>query len=249
MQNYIRTEEKYKGFNIQIIQDNDPQNPRTEWDNLGTMVCWHSRYHLGDMDHGKPVSNDYSEPDYLFAEIAGIDRDSDYCIKIYDNEGHEALTEYLYNAACKKAIILPLYLYDHSGITMSTGSFGDSWDSGQVGYIYLTLDQARKEYGWKHITKARREKLISYLNGEVETYDNFLTGDVWGFNVVAPNENDVDSCWGFYDDEGIKDAISEAKNAVDYHIKNEIKKHLQQLKTWIVNKVPVRYRTPMQLTA
>ena len=34
-----------------------------------------------------------------------------------------------------KVFYLPLYLYDHSGITMSTGSFCDSWDSGQVGFI------------------------------------------------------------------------------------------------------------------
>jgi len=30
---------------------------------------------------------------------------------------------------------LPLYLYDHSGITMRTTSFADPWDSGQVGII------------------------------------------------------------------------------------------------------------------
>ena len=40
-----------------------------------------------------------------------------------------------------------LYLYDHSGITMSTGSFCDSWDSGQVGFIYVTKEDIEKEYG------------------------------------------------------------------------------------------------------
>lgn len=38
--------------------------------------------------------------------------------------------------------ILPLYLYDHSGLAMSTGSFlgralHAEWDSGQVGFIYM----------------------------------------------------------------------------------------------------------------
>lgn len=34
---------------LRIVQDVDTESPR-EWDNLGTMICWHSRYNLGD-DH------------------------------------------------------------------------------------------------------------------------------------------------------------------------------------------------------
>ncbi len=46
--------------------------------------------------------------------------------------------------------ILPLYLYDHSGISISTGSFVGrahhaEWDSGQVGYIYLDKKTAMEE--------------------------------------------------------------------------------------------------------
>lgn len=35
---------------LTIEYDPYPGNPR-EWDNLGTMVCWHSRYNLGDSHH------------------------------------------------------------------------------------------------------------------------------------------------------------------------------------------------------
>ena len=42
---------------------------------------------------------------------------------------------------------LPLYLYDHSGITMNTGGFSCSWDSGQMGWIYATKEDIQKEYG------------------------------------------------------------------------------------------------------
>ena len=37
----------YKGYTIAIDYDSDPSNPR-EWDNFGTMVCFHRRYALGD---------------------------------------------------------------------------------------------------------------------------------------------------------------------------------------------------------
>lgn len=37
-----------KSVTLEIVQDTDPQNPRTEWDNLGTILYTSSRYKLGD---------------------------------------------------------------------------------------------------------------------------------------------------------------------------------------------------------
>src|SRR3990172_5623508 len=149
---------------IKIYQDENPESPR-EWDNLGTMVCFHSRYNLGDEKHG------FYNPDDLQEFLN-------------ENKG--------------KVISLPLYLYDHSGISMSTGRaypFNCPWDSGQVGIIYITYEKIRKEYNWKHITKERKQKIISYLQGEVETYDQYLRGDVYGYDVICDKcgEN-ISSC-------------------------------------------------------
>lgn len=33
---------------LQVMYDEKPLNPRTNYDNFGRMVCWHSRYNLGD---------------------------------------------------------------------------------------------------------------------------------------------------------------------------------------------------------
>ena len=41
-----------EGVTVSIEQDGDACNPRTEYDNVGVMVCFHSRYTLGDSDHG-----------------------------------------------------------------------------------------------------------------------------------------------------------------------------------------------------
>ena len=39
---------EYRGFNINIHQDQDPSiNPIDDFDMFGTMACWHSRYTLG----------------------------------------------------------------------------------------------------------------------------------------------------------------------------------------------------------
>ncbi len=52
----------------------------------------------------------------------------------------------LFTRAGKRTVILPLDLYDHSGITMNTTGFHCPWDSGQVGYIYVMPEDIRKEF-------------------------------------------------------------------------------------------------------
>lgn len=34
-------------FTLTLHHDETPESPR-EWDNLGTITCWHRRYTLGD---------------------------------------------------------------------------------------------------------------------------------------------------------------------------------------------------------
>lgn len=105
-------------------------------------------------------------------------------------------------AEANKVVYLPLYLYDHSGITMRTSSFSCQWDSGQVGYIYLTRQTILKEWGYKVLTKQRIEKLEKYLRAEVETYDQYLTGDVYGYIITDDDTGEeLDSCYGFYGSE------------------------------------------------
>lgn len=120
----------------------------------------------------------------------------------------------------KDVVILPLYLYDHSGITMNTTGFSCGWDSGQVGFIYVTHETIRKEFGVKRVTQELREKVKGYLQGEVDVYDQYITGDVYYFsiyqkercNLGCEHEEFEDSCGGFFGDDikenGILDHIS-----------------------------------------
>lgn len=122
-------------------------------------------------------------------------------------------------------IALPLYLYDHSGITISTAPFSCPWDSGQVGYIYVTKEEARKNFGWTNITKSRINKIIQYLEDEVKTYDMFLRGDVWWVEIVNPQGEQVDSCGGFF---GFDYAKEEAKSMLNWAV-NKTSPHYEQL--------------------
>jgi hypothetical protein len=179
---------KTKDKVLKIFIDESPESPRTAWDNLGTMVCFHRRYDLGD-------KHNYSSSDY-----DSWDEVEKAIIKQED-----------------VAVILPLYLYDHSGITMNTTGFSCGWDSGQVGFIYVSRETLRKEYSVKRISNKIVEKATKLLLGEVETYDQFLKGDVYGFKVFnvetcdkgCEHEEEIDSCWGFFGDNFIENGLIE----------------------------------------
>jgi len=101
-------------------------------------------------------------------------------------------------------IVVPLYLYDHGHISISTGSYNCRWDSGQVGYAIFKTKDIIENYGDDR--PENRALALKCLEGEVETYNDYLTGAVFGFEVVEieecnlghKHENVIDSCWGFY---------------------------------------------------
>jgi hypothetical protein len=122
-------------------------------------------------------------------------------------------------AGKREMIVLPLYLYDHSGITMSTSPFSCPWDSGQVGYIWVPLERVKKEWNVRRVSKKLRANVLECLRAEVKNYDDYLTGNVWGYVVKDDDGNDLDSCWGFfgdYDDESYG-ALQQAHKYVDWH--------------------------------
>lgn len=108
----------------------------------------------------------------------------------------------------KGAVMLPLYLYDHSGITMKTTPFSCPWDSGQVGIIYTTLEAIRREFDVKRVTKKLRQKCEAILVSEVATYDAYISGDVYAIVEKDEDGEVVDSCGGYY---GFDVAKEEAK--------------------------------------
>lgn len=110
--------------------------------------------------------------------------------------------------------MLPLYLYDHSGITMSTSPFSCPWDSGQVGFIYATRRAVLKEWNKKRMSPTLNEQATQVLLAEVKEYNQYLTGDVWGYIIEDDAGEQLDSCWGFYGAEYCKQAAEEALAAM-----------------------------------
>lgn len=179
---------------LEIFYNEFAQSPR-EWDNLGTMVCFHRRYNLGD-------KHNYSHEDFSdWYELKDV---------LFQQE----------NAV----VILPLYLYDHSGITINTTGFSCSWDSGQVGWVYVSKNKMLEEYN--EITDETIEKAKSVIVGEIQTYDEYIRGEVYGYRLFKielcnkghEHKEEVDSCWGYY---GMEDVEHEGNEVMKYHMSKE----------------------------
>ena len=174
MKNIIENE-KYK---LEIFDDLNPCSPR-EFDNLGTMVCFHRRYNLGDETELK--SSDFSS--------------------------WEELENYLYKEE-DALIAIPVFMYDHSGLWINTTGFSCPWDSGQVGYIYISKEKVRREYSCKRISKKLKEMIREMLCSEVDLYNDYLSGNVYGFTLTdKENAEEIDSSCGFYGTDYIENGI------------------------------------------
>lgn len=145
------------------------------------------------------------------------------------------------------SLLFNLYMYDHSGISLSLSNsfypFNDRWDAGQLGYVLVDRKKALKQFDKKRFSKQFKQKIREIINSEVETYNQYLTGDVYGF-VISKDDEHIDSCWGFY---GQNDCLNEAKVIVEYEVEKTMLRHSQKVKQWIRNKVPLIYRHHLRL--
>lgn len=119
------------------------------------------------------------------------------------------------------AVILPLYLFDHSGLSLSTSKErfeacdSQRWDWGQVGYIYATKKEIREAWNIKSITKAKCEQVKRLLQEEADEYSKYLNGEVYGYIIRDEHGKELDSCWGFIGLDWVRDAATEAASPVD----------------------------------
>lgn len=194
--------EEYKGYRITVYQDTDSPSPRGEYSSFGecgfgSMICFHNRYDLGDK-------------------------------KIYDHEKYPIVFKEWIKKNKNNIVALPIYLFDHSGLRMDTDNqmFAmcdpHGWDWGMVGYIYATKDDIRKEFGVNKVTKKIKEKAINILKSEISEYDDYLSGNVYGYIITNVDGEEIDSCWGFYGDYDDY-LMTVCKETIDGYVKEDEK--------------------------
>lgn len=245
-----------EGFWQRLVRENVPESEILEAAEAGKLTGIRLAENVGDRE-----LVDIYETSYLRTVFG--DSEPSECLE-YEGVLPEAVATYLTDdltvSHCMTlmepyAEWLPLWLYDHSGITMScgsrTGQYADRWDSSGVGWIVMLkktiMDEVGTEYvlddagelirvehkhpdaspAWSYLTRPLtdetwRKRAIGIMEADVEVYDQYLTGYVYGFNLYSaepveegeePDWTEEDSCWGFFGSDvfenGIEDHVGE----------------------------------------
>jgi len=184
-------EKQFGDYIMRIFYDDCPTDPREDF-NLTKMVCFHKRYNLGDEHDLK--HDDFDSWDEMEKYLTGVE---------------------------KPIVIKPLYMYDHSRITIRTRPFSDGWDSGQIGFVFIRKQDVRDSFSIKRCGQNMVERCDVLLEGEVEVYDKYLTGQVYGYEIVKVTdgvEEGMERC-GDYFDRG--HCFNDAKVSIQWFLEND----------------------------
>lgn len=193
---------------LRIYSDDMADSPRS-WDNLAKMIFFGRNHaHLGDK-HNVKIENSYSSrQDFI------------------DNAPNEIKKQIKGVVICKA-----VHLYEHSGISISTGfsyPFNCQWDSGTVGFVVVTKEDIKNNWSVNRVTKKLIEQADKIAEGEVETLNQYITNDIYRFELVKittcsqehEHEECLDSCGGFYGSDFANNGIADD---LDEEFKKELK--------------------------
>jgi hypothetical protein len=170
-----------------IERDEWAESPRTAFDNLSTFIFLGEHSDLGDKHD-------------LHGDFGSFN-------------GHEKAIRKAYDVA----VLMPVYAYVHSGMTISTEPFSCPWDSGQLGFAIVTKQAIRENFGTKRVLKRHIETAKECLVLEVENLDKYISGDVYSVSIYDGDEY-VDGCSGYYDLEQAKSELPDYVTKIEENL-------------------------------
>ena len=132
-----------------------------------------------------------------------------------------------------------LEAYIHGGVSLALsyeGNFVDrQWDVSQLGLVFVSKKEARS-----------RKKAKEIAESLIETWNNYLSGQVYGY-MIETGEGEQGGCWGFYGDWEKSGLLEEAKGEVDEIIREKTEKHVKKIKAMIRQGVSLEKREPLAI--
>ena len=225
---------EYKGYKIEIIQDQAQEAPNY-WDSKDLFLVYQHR-------------NFNVEREGFYLQNINLHLSLSKTIKDYPELGVERMKEINDELSTipnysKDYYIFPVEAYIHSVVSLSlfNGKQGCMFDSSVTGFILVA----------RAIIDDDSEQAKLYAEGLIENWNSYLSGDVYGYVIYENdpiytisknkfkrllfetdladletefNEEDnfieIDSCWGFYGDSEKSGLIAEAKSVIDHRISN-----------------------------
>lgn len=119
---------------------------------------------------------------------------------------------------------LPIYSYEHSGLWISSSRnypFDCPWDSSFIGYIYCSKKDIQLNFKIRKVTPDYIEKTINIFEAEIKEYNDYISGNCYGYVIEDENANEIESIWGFigdYDTNCLVEARGYIDNATDIQL-------------------------------
>lgn len=167
---------KYKGFDIEIHQDEDYQSP-DEWEDENVfLVGFHRQFTIN--------REGFSEG--IVGNILNKGKHEDDSI---NEEARDIMQKY-------HCFLLTAYI--HSGVSLSVDSqkwpYNDRWDSSAMGMVFIAKEEAK--------TRPKAKKMAESL---VKEWNHYLSGEVYGYNIEGVDGGSCWGYYGDYNDSGMLD--------------------------------------------
>lgn len=179
---------EYNGYVINITQDIYAVSPDNNGDTELFLVGFHRKF---------SVERNGFDKDTVIAALHGGKDDPDAI------ERDENAVNIL-----KKYHVFPLEAYIHSGVALYLGGEATTdreWDVSALGAVFV---ERSKENDW--LTRGKAEKAARQL---IETWNQYLSGDVWCVDVQDQDGESIDGSYG--GSYGYNDAVQQAKECID----------------------------------
>lgn len=98
--------------------------------------------------------------------------------------------------------ITPVYRYEHGRILYKRGTTR-GFDVSNCGFYIVTKETA-EDMG---VDPTDTSAMDIYIDGELDTYTKYVNGEVYGYELFDESGERIDSCWGFYDLEDIRQEL------------------------------------------
>ena len=218
---------EYRGLTVDITLDFHPCNPREWCDPLFyELIERQNRYSFKDGDLDVRDIDEYlCSKSYLY----NLAWEQDFEEYMSDGDKLQFMENTAEDLGC---FIHKLFVYDHSGVSLSLGRTC-SWDSSFCGYVFIDAETMKSDYSGDY------DKAIKSVNAYINEYNCYLSGDVYFCRVyragegleqshgftLSRDEEEIDCCSGFYgyqhDENGLGGFVCKSMNS--YFLKGGIK--------------------------
>lgn len=173
---------------LKIVQDTGAESPRN-WSTLGYFITVEHSY-------GSPDGDPEGLRETINMAQIGVRNVQEHMEKIKQLRGEDIV------------YIAPITRYEHGNVQYLLGAYS-GWDYSVCGFYIVTKKQ-RDDFDdtWRS-REVREEEYRKVIEGELNSYNAWVNGEVYCFQLFDDKGNIEDSLYGLYSVEEIRDYLPE----------------------------------------